>query len=695
MGDCLVVEVVCDEVPSQNTVGILCRERLAICVPNNNKKLVEVFALRRNFPVLMHQNQGRYGGPASLCLYFEPAEVVQRTWTPEAFLKRIQWWLEKSAQGTLHPTDQPVEQLFFRSSKELVLPWDIDKLLQNPGQQFSIMRSPERPEGECTYFLIPINSTSKNQPTTNLVYVPLPPIIHGLIEREPSNLGQLSDLLNLRGVDFLKLLRHAIQTKLEKSNTRNNEDDQFTILLLGIPIRRTLEATPEKTFFRAFFLEKNYLKLGISCNALTVFKNRYFPDARPASRTDWRDFPVCPLEVLLQNSGKAARQQSGIQEIGPNGVIIGVGSLGSMLLNLWGRSGWGNWSVIDNDHLKPHNLSRHIAYTPQIGIPKAQIVAKLHSAVMQGATNVTPIVANACDFSLGAVSTAINQATLVIDASTGLEYPRLASKNDNLPRHFSVFITPNGNSAVLLAEDLKRTKRLRTLEAQYYRALVEQPWRQYHLQEHLGKFWSGASCRDISFVMPYSRIVAHAGSLAEQIQIAAKCNEALIRVWQRDPLRGSVEVYDVPPLSEQCLEFGDLNLYIDDGVLQQLQLLRQKALPNETGGVLLGYYDFNIQAVVIVLGLPAPLDSKASPTSFERGIDSVAAAVKAASDRTAGIVRYVGEWHSHPPKHSASPSKDDLFQIINLTIKMDDEGLPAIQIIIGENDITISQGVAR
>ena len=175
--------------------------------------------------------------------------------------------------------------------------------------------------------------------------------------------------------------------------------------------------------------------------------------------------------------------------------------------------------------------------------------------------------------------------------------------------------------------------------------------------------------------MPYSRIVAHAGSLAEQIQIAAKCNEALIRVWQRDPLRGSVEVYDVPPLSEQCLEFGDLNLYIDDGVLQQLQLLRQKALPNETGGVLLGYYDFNIQAVVIVLGLPAPLDSKASPTSFERGIDSVAAAVKAASDRTAGIVRYVGEWHSHPPKHSASPSKDDLFQIINLTIKMDDEGL--------------------
>ena len=34
-----------------------------------------------------------------------------RTWTPEAFLRRIQWWLEKSARGELHAADQPVEHL--------------------------------------------------------------------------------------------------------------------------------------------------------------------------------------------------------------------------------------------------------------------------------------------------------------------------------------------------------------------------------------------------------------------------------------------------------------------------------------------------------------------------------------------------------------------------------------------------------
>ena len=37
-------------------------------------------------------------------------------------------------------------------------------------------------------------------------------------------------------------------------------------------------------------------------------------------------------------------------------MLIGAGSLGSALMNLWTRSGWGHWTVLDKDHLKPHNL---------------------------------------------------------------------------------------------------------------------------------------------------------------------------------------------------------------------------------------------------------------------------------------------------------------------------------------------------
>jgi hypothetical protein len=255
-----------------------------------------------------------------------------------------------------------------------------------------------------------------------------------------------------------------------------------------------------------------------------------------------------------------------------------------------------------------------------------------------------------------------------------------------------VFITPDGNAAVLLAEDAERTYRLRTLEAQYYRALIQEDWGKKHLSGHANTFWSGASCRDISAVLPYSRILGHASTLAEQVQAVAARRDALIRAWQRDPARGAITVHDVTVLPEKRIPLDDLDVFIDDGAEQQLRELRCRSFPNETGGVLLGYYDFNIKAEVIVAGLPAPSDSKASPDFFERGVAGLIDVVKDANTRTAGMVSYIGEWHSHPPGHSASPSGHDLVQLIQLALGMSDDGLPAVQLIVGEHALRILQG---
>jgi hypothetical protein len=151
--ECLVVEVECDGVPPKNGYGINYRERLALCVPADSRQLIEVLALRKDFPVMMHQNQGIPGAPASLCLYFEPAATVTRTWTPQSFLRRIQWWLEKSAEGALHPADQPVEHLFFATKYELVLPWNFSELRANPALRFAIARGAERADGGFTCFM--------------------------------------------------------------------------------------------------------------------------------------------------------------------------------------------------------------------------------------------------------------------------------------------------------------------------------------------------------------------------------------------------------------------------------------------------------------------------------------------------------------------------------------------------------------
>jgi integrative and conjugative element protein (TIGR02256 family) len=691
--ECLIVDVECDGVPPNNPVGIRYRERLALCVPNDPKRMIEVLALRQDFPIMMHQNQGVRGAPASLCLYFDRPAAVMRTWTPPAFLRRIQWWLEQSARGELHPADQPLEHLFFTSKYELVLPWNLAELRKNPAIRFVVVRGLERPDQGLTCMLRGITKDRSQAKTTAHMELTLPPVVHGFVERDPVSLGELADLLLEREVHLMSALRSRLQEKIGEDGVALDGDDKSTIILLHIPLRRTADAEPDGITHRAFFVPLGAIELGAATGALIKFENKYYKDVLGEKSVSlWREQPIIPMDVLTQNDSAAARLQSGITDEGPAGLLIGAGALGSALLDLWGRSGWGHWTVVDNDHVKPHNLSRHSAYAQHIGQPKATVVAGLHDAIMEGATEIIPIVADATDLVQEPVTSALNGATLVVDASTTLEYPRAASAVDTLPRHISVFVTPNGNGGVLLAEDAKRTTRLRALEAQYYRALIRENWGKIHLSGHAATFWSGTSCRDISVVMPYSRIIAHASTLTEQIQGATTKEDAQIRIWQRDPVCGGVEVHDVRVMAERRIPLGELDLFIDDGVEHQLREWRRQKLPNETGGVLLGYYDFNINAVVVVAGFAAPSDSNSSPGSFERGVAGSAEAVKDAADRTAGVVGYIGEWHSHPKNHSASPSGQDFAQLIYLALGMSDDGLPGVQLIVGEHDIQVFKG---
>lgn len=692
----IVVDVESDEIPPNNTYGIKFRERLALRIPEDQKALVDVRALRKAFPVLPHQNRINAGDAPSLCLYFEPPLSVLRTWTPQSFLRRIQWWLVKTARGELHPADQPVEQLFFVSKYELILPFDFATTSKSAQTRFVVTDANKRSDGGTTFILSAIRAGNAPKSSATFIELTLSPIVHGVVEPDPSTLGELDDLLRRRGTNLFTPLKNALRERVGNAGAVITSDDPFTIFLLHVPICRAEGSPPDRIINRAFLADAGALKLGLDTGALFTHEGKYFNGIGILDQptvTAWRSQSVQPMDVLIENDTAAARRQSGIQDAGPAGVLVGAGSLGGAMLNLWSRSGWGKWTIIDKDHIKPHNLSRHTAYFQHLGYPKAAAVAELHGAAMRD-SDFTSVFGDALDASNEAVAAALSGAALVVDASTTLEYPRQASSNGVLARHVSVFVTPTGNSGVLLAEDAKRSLKLRTLEAQYYRAIIQNDWGGEHLAGDLSTFWSGASCRDISMVMPYSRITAHASTLAEQVQFAAIEEDALIRIWDRRPDTGDVVSHAVLAHPERLMKFGKLDLFIDDGVERQLRELREANLPNETGGVLLGYYDFNIDAVVIVCGLPAPPDSKSRPGFFERGTSDLVDAVNEATRRTAGVVGYVGEWHSHPRGHSAKPSGDDIIQLVHLSFGMANDGLPALQLIVGEKDIQIIQGIA-
>ncbi|PRD64837.1 ThiF family adenylyltransferase [Malikia granosa] len=697
----LVVDIECDGVPSRNPAGIQYRERLALRVPEDPAALVEVLALRKSFPVLIHQNQGTRDLAASLCLYFEPTPTVTRTWTPQRFLRRIQWWLEQSAKGELHPADQPVEHLFFASKFELVLPWNLDALRNAGDVKMTVVRSSVRPDGGGTFFLKPVGD--RNSVPTNLashIELPLPPVVQGFIERDPTTLGDLSDLLARRGVELLPQLIAALSDGVGSAGVPVGATNSFVVIILHIPMLREAGGEVQRIARRAFLIQGDLHQLGVKAGALYLHDRRYFVEVQGSvlardPATEWKSEPVFPMDVLQFPDGAAARKQSSLNDEGPRGALVGAGSLGSSMLNLWIRARWGCWSIIDKDHVKPHNLVRHVAFAQHVGELKCDVVAELSGAATEGAAKVTSVRGDACDLSATAVQEALTNAELVVDASAALEYPRQASFQDKLPRHATVFVTPNGNGSVLMLEDQGRAVRLRTLEAQYYRTLIRHAWGAKHLEGNLGTYWSGAGCRDISVAMPYSRIAVHGSTLAEQVMLRSRFEEAFIRIWDRDPETGGVSVYDVNPAAEHCLKFGELTVFYDEGLTAHLKSLRLAALPNETGGVLLGYHDFNVGAIVLVDALPAPSGSLASPGAFERGTDGMLQAVQEASARTAEIVGYVGEWHSHPTGHSATPSRDDLVQLVEISLGMHGDGLPALQLIVGEDDIRVLQGMVR
>lgn len=692
--ECLVIDLECDGVPSKNPVGIRYCERIALCVGADPKEVVEVLALRQDFPLLIHENSVAPGGPASLCLYFETGAEVARTWTAPAFIRRIQWWLEKSAREELHPADHPVEHLFYASNYELILPWNYAEIRDKPEQKLTLMLGAVRPDKTFTFVLRALKAGDGKAVTH--IELKLPPIIHGSVERDPSSLGELADLLATRGVDLILALRNSLQALVGSDGRPASGDDEWTVIMLDVPVQRDASLPPEKTLHRAFLVSKGPLALGLSLGTLMLHEGRYFKDLlNQHPTTIWREEPIHAMQVLKQNDRAAARLQSGLIAAGPTGTLIGAGALGSALVGMWARSGWGAWTVIDKDHIKPHNLSRHAAYFEHVGEPKAEIVAALCNAATGGASATYSMVANAADFSQESVTKVLGSSELIVDASTTLEFPRAASFQDGFGRLCSVFITPSGCDSVMLLEDAKRRLRLRTLEAQYYRLLLQTDVGRDHLVESPRNFWSGASCRDISVVMPYSAVLAHASVLADQIRVGVEQEDAVIKVWQRKPASGAISACTFAAFPEVRIQLDDLTILYDEWVAQKLYSLREASVPNETGGILLGYHDFLVGTITIVDVLPAPTDSKSDRASFERGVAGIADAIRNAANRTGGQIGYVGEWHSHPPGHSASPSHDDLIQLVHLALGMAEDGLPVLQVIVSERELQVVHGAVR
>ena len=392
---------------------------------------------------------------------------------------------------------------------------------------------------------------------------------------------------------------------------------------------------------------------------------------------------IVPMRAMPCLDRATARLVSGLEvaEEEPNVVLVGAGALGSQVHEHLSRMGWGRWTLIDRDTLLPHNAARHRLGENAIGFSKVGGIAQVSDAETphNAVERVFLADAQALDGDKG-LGSVYRDADLILDASTSIAVARFLARDlDGGARRASVFVNPTGRDAVMLIEDAGRSVTLDALEAQYYRAVLFDDRLAGHINREAGVRY-GAGCRDVTARLAQDDLALAGGLLCRQVRTSG--SEAAAAVW-RMGADGSVQRIEIPVAEVVRCAHDGWGFVLDGGVVGRAAKHRRRRLPNETGGVLIGYFDVPWKTVYVVDALSAPRDSVEHKEAFVRGYAGLREELAVIGARSGGQVGYVGEWHSHPDGAGVGPSPDDAVLLATIAAEMRVDGWPGVMMIVG------------
>lgn len=681
--------------PAKIVNSIHYKECITVLFAANDSDHPEVLAIRNDFPKeLPHTNLRPKGWPPSICLFEQKFEEIKPTWTVESFIFRIQEWLAKTAIGTIHAPDQPLEPFLPIYLNKIILPNSFFKS-ESSGKVFEI--SVRKYEGNNTYTYVVYDGEdpSRNQKSekTKLIglHLATPPATHGYINYLPSNFLELCQLLKTTGFDLLDELRSKLRDLAKQELlTKNGFLDSLLALVITIPHRRNPGGPVEENRPWAFALVQNLKiigeELGVWAPSPENGKIEGFlvlPDNNKSGES-------LKLEVLIpvnHLNRKSAAKMTSSRENDKKLALLGAGALGSNLLLNLARCGTGTWIVIDEDIILPHNLVKHAALTSAIGVPKAEVVSTMANWVYQNEKIAEPIIGNIL-IKNDQIEKKLIEADFIIDTTASIPVARKISNGFSNAKasRISLFLSPSGNDLVMLAEDRERTTNLNSLEMQYLRAVCHTSGLENHLCDPDGRIRYARTCGDVSSTIPNEVIAIHSAIGARVIKEVFENAAPQIQIWTCDPNSMTVRNYRIPVSNRVSIEKNGWTVLTDEALIDKLKQIRASKLPKETGGTLIGSIDISAKIIYVVDTLPTPSDSIEARSMFIRGkVDNSESLLKVRS-LTANQLTYIGEWHSHPQGSSARPSGDDLILLGELSKRMHPCGIPASMIIIGEDE---------
>jgi len=700
------------ELGQKRVHDIRATERIAIQFDEADACVPKALALRSDFPSVPHINISFQEFPRELCLYATPYDELKRQWTSTKFIERIRTWLALSAKGKLHQDDQPLEPLLWGTEGTVVFPSDV--MTRAKGDDVLFVRS-VRKEKHDNFLVAEYVSKKiyeKNELTFVTFKIKCPAKTHGTIRFRPSNLKELAEFCDDNDFSLLAEIRSAVseqermfdewlelQTEFTQPKRENLKDTflaSAVMLLMSFPKKRNDASVAETIDHWAFCTVQTVRELGID---IGLWIETYSDLGKPLAPDLTKSGEHISLELYNPKFNLTRRLSSiynGISSTDLNSkfVAVGAGALGSNVILGLARQGYGSWTVVDNDHLNPHNLARHALDRGAIGWNKAEWVGLMANQFCEDGSNNVGVNVNV--LSPGDQSEKLicfyKEADAILDLSASVAVERhLAADVESGARRVSVFMNPSGSDLVVLAEDAERETRLDHLEMNYYREIGKNADLKDHFVPSNKRIRYGQSCRDVSFQISNELVTIHSAIACRAIRKALESNEPSISIWRTT---GELEVNRVciEPSKYQSTQISDWEVLTDVNLIIRMQELRESKLPNETGGVLLGSIDFDRKKIYLVDTIASPPDSEEWPTAYIRGAKGLKPEVDAIHKSTDGAIHYMGEWHSHPNRCSTAPSDDDVevFKWLNATMGKD--GHPPIMMIVGESGISCFVG---
>lgn len=490
----------CDEIELEFEVIGLPQHRLIavkdvepITIFIGERDFMPVVKVRNDFPPVPHLNILEDNITKTLCYSDMRYEEIKHKMSGRFLLTCIENWFIKTSMNELHRPDQPMEPFFPYVNNVII--WN-EQSNNNPYKKYVVEK---RTFGELMY---------ESEDGINYVVLNLP--VHqdysNLIHNMPQTLFDLLDALDneTRVKTWLNEIAEIIRDDKKYKQYFNQSKTKFlsckVIINILILQSRKADILPESCDLRTFVSEKTLQDI-LTDYGLVLIHSKIKDGEKSGSKG--KKIPIKSFNVHLQCSKKRNKFANSISETSGNEKIalIGVGAIGSHILNNFLREGYGKWTIIDNDVFWPHNVARHVLTSKDVGYEKARALASF-STLIQNDAEVEVITEDFFSRS-DSVYNSIKQVDVVLDASASVAVERLLALDiETSARRLSCFLNPKGTATIMLLESSDGKTRLDLLEMQYYRELVSNKKYRDHLSLPETETYSG-NCRSITSVLSH------------------------------------------------------------------------------------------------------------------------------------------------------------------------------------------------